>query len=45
MRLYDAVMALLSIADADAAAQINAIHTQGQVTGSLPFINLEEDST
>lgn len=42
MRIYDALMALLSIKDPEVAARLNEVHESGGIVGSLPFLDLRQ---
>lgn len=45
MRIYDVLMALLQESDAELAGQLHALHEQGKILGSLPWLDLSQDVT
>lgn len=42
LRLYDAIMALLTSQDEDMAAALNEAHEGGRLIGSFPWLNGEQ---
>jgi len=44
MRIYDATMALLDLASPERAAALHEIHARGGIVGSLPKIEMTNDT-
>lgn len=44
MRIYDVLMAQLGKDHPEAAEALNDIHSNGKILGSLPYLDLSEDS-
>lgn len=43
MRIYDVLMAILNKIDQKSADDLHALHSEGKILGSLPFIDIRED--
>lgn len=42
LRIYDVLMAILTKMDAKAAADLYALHNDGKVIGSLPWLDMSD---
>lgn len=40
MRMYDALMALLSVQDPEMAAKLHEVHANGKIVGALPYLDM-----